>query len=225
MPIRLNLLAEAQAAEELRRRDPVKRALWLAGLLIAVMLLWSGWVQLRTLRTQARLNAVDKDIAIRTNECQQVLEFQGKTIEIETRLAALHRLATNRFLNGNLLNALQQTTIDGVQLIRLKMEHRYTFTEEVKRKTNPSGSVTPARPATATENLTLTLEAKDSSASPGTEEMLRFKDRIASHPYFQNALGKTNEVRLTTYSAPQTAPDGRSFVQFTLECRYPEKVR
>ena len=27
MPIRLNLLAEAQAAEELRRRDPVKRAL------------------------------------------------------------------------------------------------------------------------------------------------------------------------------------------------------
>ncbi len=35
MPIRLNLLAEAQAAEEMRRRDPVKRALWLAGLIIA----------------------------------------------------------------------------------------------------------------------------------------------------------------------------------------------
>ena len=33
MPIRLNLLAEAQAAEDLRRRDPVKRALWLARLM------------------------------------------------------------------------------------------------------------------------------------------------------------------------------------------------
>ena len=28
MPIRINLLAEQQAAEEARRRDPVKRALW-----------------------------------------------------------------------------------------------------------------------------------------------------------------------------------------------------
>ena len=37
MPIRLNLLAEAQAAEEARRRDPVKRAIWLAALIIALM--------------------------------------------------------------------------------------------------------------------------------------------------------------------------------------------
>ena len=34
MPIRLNLLAEAQAAEEARRRDPVKRAVWMAALII-----------------------------------------------------------------------------------------------------------------------------------------------------------------------------------------------
>ena len=34
MPIRINLLAEAQAAEEMRRRDPVKRALWGASIVV-----------------------------------------------------------------------------------------------------------------------------------------------------------------------------------------------
>jgi len=42
MPIRLNLLAEAQAAEEARRRDPVKRAIWIGALLVSVVLVWSS---------------------------------------------------------------------------------------------------------------------------------------------------------------------------------------
>ena len=37
---RINLLAEAQAAEELRRRDPVKRATWLGAFLVAAILAW-----------------------------------------------------------------------------------------------------------------------------------------------------------------------------------------
>lgn len=44
MPIRLNLLAEAQAMEEMRRRDPVKRAIWVGSLLVAVALAWAGYV-------------------------------------------------------------------------------------------------------------------------------------------------------------------------------------
>ena len=39
MPIRLNLLAEAQALEESRRRDPVKRAVW-AGVFLVLALAW-----------------------------------------------------------------------------------------------------------------------------------------------------------------------------------------
>jgi hypothetical protein len=47
MPIRLNLLAEAQAAEDFRRRDPVKRGIGLAALLVALMLVFSSFLQLR----------------------------------------------------------------------------------------------------------------------------------------------------------------------------------
>ena len=39
MPIRINLLAEAQAAEEMRRKDPVKRAVWIGGFVIFLVLL------------------------------------------------------------------------------------------------------------------------------------------------------------------------------------------
>jgi hypothetical protein len=38
-------------------------------------------------------------------------------------------------------------------------------------------------------------------------------------------LDKTNEVRLASLSPPQAVGDGKSFVLFTLECRYPEKTR
>ncbi|HYE32451.1 MAG TPA: hypothetical protein VEH27_13545, partial [Methylomirabilota bacterium] len=41
MPIRINLLAEQLAAEEARRKDPVKRAIWVGSFIAAVAVLWS----------------------------------------------------------------------------------------------------------------------------------------------------------------------------------------
>ena len=45
MPIRINLLAEAQAAEELRRKNPVKRGIWIGGFLVLVVILWIAKLQ------------------------------------------------------------------------------------------------------------------------------------------------------------------------------------
>ena len=56
MPIRLNLLAEAQAAEEARRRDPVKRAILAAAFLVAIMLAWSSWLQGRAMLASNQLS-------------------------------------------------------------------------------------------------------------------------------------------------------------------------
>ena len=46
MPIRINLLAEAQAAAELRRKNPVKRGIWIGSFLVCVVLLWIAKLQL-----------------------------------------------------------------------------------------------------------------------------------------------------------------------------------
>lgn len=226
MPIRLNLLAEAQAIEEMRHRDPAKRVLWAAALLITLMLVWAGSLQVKAMRVNKDLGPVVTQMNSRTNQYQQVLENQKKAAAIEMKLGRLNQLATNRFLSGALLNALQQTTIDDVQLVHLKVEQTYTLTEppkETKPNTNTSRTL-PSKPATVKEEIVVTLEGKDSSSTG--DQYNKFKEALASHPYFQNALGKTNEVTLKSFipAAASLAP-GKNFVQFTLEGRLMEKTR
>jgi hypothetical protein len=125
-----------------------------------------------------------------------------------------------------LLNSLQQTTIEDVQLVRLRTDQSYSFTDEVKMKTNSDNRIIPGKPATATERIVVTLEAKDSGVNPG-DQVNKFKQAVSESSYFKSFLGKTNEVRLTSLSPPQGggAAGGKSFVVFTLECKFPEKTR
>jgi hypothetical protein len=223
MPIRINLLAEAQALEELRRRDPVKRAIWLGAGLVILMLGWSSSLQVKAMFAKGELNRINAQLTTRTNEFQQVLVNQTKLILVNRKLNALQEMSTNRLLHGSLLNALQQTTLDDVQLVRLRTDESYFFNEEIKVKTNSFDRVIPGKPASVTEKIVVTLDAKDSSVNPG-DQVSKFKHKVSESPYFQAALGKTNEVRLTNLSPPQGI-DGKSFVLFTVECRYGEKTR
>ncbi len=225
MPIRLNLLAETQALEDQRRRDPVKRAILVGICFGLAMLSWSGWLQAKAFKDKLALNSLEGQLRAHTNEFQAVRENENKLKEINQKLTALQQLTTNRLLNASILNALQRTTIDDVQLVRFKTEHAYVPTEETKAKTNANGRVIPAKPPTITEKITLTLEAKDSSPNPG-DQVNKYQESIADCSYFQKALGKTNVVRLTTIGTPQPGGlEGKPFVQFTLECRFPDKTR
>jgi len=223
MPIHINLLAEAQAIEDLRRRDPVKRAIWVGAGLVIVVLAFSSSLQLKAVMANHELHVVAKQLGTRTNEFQQVLLNQRKLADINRKLSMLQQMATNRMLHGTLLNALQRTALDEVQLTRLRTELSYIYNEEIKAKTNANDHVIPGRPASVTEKVVVVLEAKDSGANPG-DQVNRFKQAVNQSPYFKDALGK-NEVRLANLSPPQTGPDGKPFVLFTLECRYPEKMR
>lgn len=224
MPIRLNILAEAQAAEEMRRRDPVKRAIWIGCLLVVAMLVWSSSVYVKTLMAKHDLSTVQGSIAIRTNEFNLVVNNQKKTEEFKGKLVSLRLLATNRFLNGNLLDALQRVTVEDVQLMQIKINQAYLATEEVKDKTNSEGRITRGKPATIKESIVVTLEARDSSPAPG-DGVNKYKDTLSTNTYFQAELSKTNGVRLTFVGSPTVLPDTKPFVLFTVECRYPEQTR
>jgi hypothetical protein len=225
MPIRLNLLAEAQAAEDMRRRDPVKRALWLAALILALMLVWWSYFAVQAELASSDVTRIEAQMGARTNEFQQVLENQRKTVEINGRLRVLRQLAGSRFLNGNLLNALQQTTVEDVDLIHLQVAQLYTVVEGTKTRTNDDNVVIPGRVPTTTEKITVNLEGIDASPNPG-DQVNRFKNALTANPYFKNMLAKTNGVSLKYESAPQVAPvSGKPCVMFTLECRYPENKR
>jgi len=222
MPIQINLLAEAQELEEQRRRDPVKRVILAGVLLIGLILIYSSSLMVRTIVVKNELSRLEGNLNSRTNEYRQILENQKKLVEDNQKLQALHTLATNRFLMGNLLDSLQKSTVPNVQLLRLKLDQSYLFSEVPKTKDKSRSSTN--KPPTSTEKIVLTLEAKDLSPNP-SDAVSKYQNTLSHSDYFQTALGKTGGFRLTTLGAPQSETDGRPFVLFTLEGRFPEKTR
>jgi hypothetical protein len=225
MPICINLLAEAKAAEEQRRKDPVKRAIFIAAFIVFLVILWSSTLQFKIMASKSELSSLDsrwKDIE---KNYAVALETKKRFTDVDTKLTALQLMKTNRFLWGTAFNAVQQMLggIEDVQVMRLKTDQNYTQTEEVKPRKDGTRLV-PGRPPTATERISITLDAIDSSAQPGSQ-VSRFKESIAAVPFFQTSLQKTNGVLLTSLSAPQAGPQGRAQVNFTLQCFFPEKVR
>jgi hypothetical protein len=223
MPIRINLLAEAQAAEDLRRRDPIKRVIIGGVLLLAVMVVWSSWLEVKVMIVGRELSQTQIQIESQTNQYQLVMTNEMKITDAKNKLAALRKLTADRFLQGNLLNALQKVDVENVRLTRLKVDQAYILTEATSFK-NRQGQVVSGKPATVTERIVVSLDAHDSSANPG-DQVNKFKDALAKQPYFETMLNKTNGIRLANLSPPQTGPDGRGFVSFTLECRYPDRIR
>jgi uncharacterized membrane protein (UPF0136 family) len=224
MPIRLNLLAEAQAIEDVRRRDPIKRVVLGAGLLVGAMLVWASYLQVLAMIANKDIGQVQALMGSKAATYKVVTENRQRMLEANAKLAALNVLATNRFLNGTLLHALQQTTVDEVQLSQLKVEQTYVLVEAIKARTNGS-KVTPGSPASVTEKINLTFSGSDTSASPG-DQVSKFKEALAANPYFRDHLTAANQVNLKNLSAPQISPEsGRAMVNFVLECRYPEQKR
>ena len=223
MPIRINLLAEAKAAEELRRHDPVKRVIFVGALAVAVTLVWSSSLQLQTMLSKKEVSDRQTEIMARTNEFQHVLSDQKKIAVAKDKLKALNKMTNSRFLEGNLLNALQQVTVDGVQLTRLKVDQDYLPTAGTPSQTNKNGVIL-GRPGTVTEKIVVWLDARDSSANPG-DQVNKFKEAVADQSYLKTILNKTNGVQLVNLSAPQAGVDGKPCVLFTLKCNTPDYVR
>ncbi len=130
MPIRINLLAEEQAAEEMRRRDPIKRAIFAGAALAALMLGWIGITQMNVMAARreladhaARLQKVDDSSKEIRSQQRMVGDFQAKA-------KALEKYSHHRFFWGTLLDAVQQVTVENVRLMEIKTEQRYAGNDQ-----------------------------------------------------------------------------------------------
>jgi len=223
MAIKINLLAEAKIAEDLRRRDPVKRAIFVGAFLIVLALVWSSsiWLAIKVEKNAA--SQTEAEIEARKVAYQQALDCQKKISEAKNRLASLQKLTQARFLQGNFLNALQQLNTDGVRVTQLKMDQSYFVVPATPNTTN-NEHVTLGRPATTTEKILMSLTARDSSTSPG-DQVNKFKDAVSSQTYFKEMMMQTNGVLLTSLSPAQADSTGHPYVVFTLESTLTEKNR
>jgi hypothetical protein len=219
MPIRINLLSEALAEEDLRRRDPVKRAIYVGAFLVALSLVWWSSTWLKYMVENQNLNRVEAAVQSHTNDFALVKSSQKKIDEIQTRLEALNQLSAARFLQGNLLNALQQTYVPNVQLTRLRLQQDYTVTKPVPAKAGGP----PGRPGGSTEHLTLVLDARDYSPNPG-DQVQHFEDALVKQDFFNQVLG-TNGIRLLNLSPVQSSPDSKPYVMFSLECHFADRTQ
>jgi hypothetical protein len=223
MAIRINLLAEAQAAEELRRKDPVKRAALGAGLLISLVLIWSLTLQSKIIIANSELRKQNMSWQAIERQHGWVQTNQIELARLERNLAALQQFRTNRFLWGSFLDMLQHTVVDDVAITRVKVEQLYALTEGTPDKTNEL-RVVKGRPAVATERIVLMIDAHDFTRN--STGRTRFKEAMANAPIFQGSVQKTN-VTLFNVGAPiadPRSPTGTA-VPFTLHCFVPEKER
>lgn len=221
MPIRVNLLTDALAAEELRRHDPAKYAAFLGVVIVALSLVWYSSAWLNGKRQEHSLGMLQRQIETQTNDVSVVQNNQKRIAELQARLDALDKLNRARFLQGNLLNALQQAYVTNVQLLRAHVEQTYVALPGTPAKTTPSGLI-PAHPGAVVEHIVLRLDAKDSGPTPG-DLVNPFKDAVSSLDYIKNAVGSTNGISLANMSPSLTGSDGRSYVNFTIECRFAPK--
>jgi hypothetical protein len=231
MPLRLNLLAEDQALEEMRRKDPVKRAIWLGSFAVFLVLLWGLTLFLKVTIARTEVTRLEAAWTRMEKAVKEVENNRLRQREMEQRLSAMAQFATNRFFYANLLNALQQTSVDRVHLVRFKSTHTIAQTDGAKPAAGfaagtPAGAVpSSSKTPLASEKIVLLLEGRDLSGQNG-EQVPQYRQGIASLPYFQQELQKTNSILLTSLSAPVGEGSKKSTsVVFGLQLNFQEKER
>jgi hypothetical protein len=219
MPIRINLLAEAQALEEMRRRDPVKRAIWAGSVVVVLIVAYGASLMVKNKKAQAELRGYETKWKTLEKQYQAVTDQYKKAGEVERNLSALLRLSTNRFLHGSVLNGLQQTVVDHVQLQRLRVDQTFVPVDPVPAKPPAKG-----KPASIVEKIVVTIDAKDmKSAEQNHDKLISSMMRL---PYFQTLFQKPDALRLKGRSTITDPLDpSKSYVLFTLEGQVPDISR
>jgi len=215
MPIHINLLAESQEAEETKRRDPLKRLLLAGVFLVSLSIVWGGWVTGKSLVAKEQLTGLQTKIDALTNNFQHAKADLSKVATARNKLTKLDQLQGARFLQGNLLNAMQLATVDGVQLSRMVIDQSYQPIGEAQKISG------------VREHITLRLYARDYSPNPG-DQINKFREILSHQSYFLGMLDKTNNVQLAgPPSQPTTdaSVNGKSYVAFTFECRFRDQTR
>ena len=99
----------------MRRRDPVKRALWVAALLVSLMLVWSSSLQLKAMMVSRDVSKSENLMKSFTNDFAQVIQNQRKTAEIGISSPLFRNWPPIAFSRPTTLNALQQSIVEDVQ--------------------------------------------------------------------------------------------------------------
>lgn len=147
MPIRINLLAEEQAAEEMRRRDPIKRALYIGGALVLLMLAWIAMTQMNVSAARGELANHAARLRQLDESSKTVRSNQMLAADLQSKVASLEKYSSNRFYWGTLLDAVQHASVENIRLMEIRGEQTFGygginkfFTTNIAMKYRPPGA-------------------------------------------------------------------------------------
>jgi len=210
-------LAEQQAAEEARRRDPVKRALILGGAFVVFTLLWTLMTHMQVKARRAEYQNEETRFKQIEDNSKAVKAIQAEIGDIERRMMSLDRYSTNRILWASMLDSLQRATFDQIRLKSISANQHYL--------TNPATIF-------FTTNLNVAFAAKppawkfwasaQAAALPTTLASNLFKTFTNSAPFSTNKLPYT--VKMTTVSTNLISNELLMRCDFTLPAVDVEEV-
>ena len=221
MPIYIDLLSEDHEAEEMRRKDPVKRAIFAGAALVVLSLLYWGYQQTAIMSINSEIAGKQSEWDGIESDFQLVTTNLSETASVERLLTDLYDYSTNRFLWAPVMSALQFHATPGIEIYRVRSEQKFTFIEpEVKKKKVVA-------PAKTTESIQFWVDARDSNIPPGGDKVNQFKQNLSKLEIFASQLEPVNGVLLTTLKPPVEDPNnpGSQYVDFTLQFKYPERTR
>lgn len=228
MPIRINFLAEEQAAEELRRKDPVKRAIMGAVALVGLVVLFIVYQVILNLGANGKLAEAEGKWKSMEKDVDAVKADQKAMGDVTDKLAKLNMLATNRFLWAPVLDSLQQCMPEQVEVTRVSADQSY---QVFIPPTPPKGArPTDIKPATSTQRIFLNIQAKDlsgESKAGGEFAYNTFMRNIQKFPYFEQHLVKDGAVRFIRppTASPDPSDPSKVIRSFELQCKFQEQVR
>lgn len=219
MPIQINLLAEQQYAEELRRRDPVKRGYWIAGLVVSLVLVYILFLGLMIWHVQSQVAAL-KGIQPNQTKILELKANQTSTTNLSKTLITLTNLSTNRFLVGNMLNAMQVSMVDKIQITKIALRQNFDIVNVVKtvneKKITESSRI---------EKLKLIVDGK-CFASVSEQTINSYIQSIRSNDFFRYYFPSQTNIEPKNISSIQTDLNDatKKYVTFSLECVMPDKA-
>lgn len=232
MPIRINLLAEAQAEEEQRRKDPVKRIILGAVGLVIVVVAWTGTLVMQAMARESDLTATKQKLEQLKPRHEQIKRNDLLAVEARQKIERLHYYATNRFLWAPVLNALAQVSTNSfatnITFNRLQADQQFVELPAIKAVTNSTGQVlTPARPEGIAERNRVLVDARDYGQEADNNYM-KFQNAVIEAPFFKSLLDpRTPAVlnNLTLGAADPLQPGSRPFRTFVMQFQFAEKFR
>lgn len=235
MPIKLNLLAEQIEERERRRRDPVKRAGIIAGVVVGLFVLWVGSIQWTIMSRGSEIADLEAGWKKIESDHKKALILESDIEKVNNKNRALLQFARERFLWAPTLDELQFCLVDNVKVTQVTGTQKFLLEKQKDNKLDKkTGLLEKAgSPGRSTENTVFTIQAYDFGNGGDEWNYFSFKSTVESRfkDRFFN-LAETDEnavpgkVTMQELSSPLIDPiTSVRYRNLEIDCDFPHITR